>query len=231
MSWVKWLPNNVELLAIQPPGRATRIFEPAYSDMNTLISELLKVITSLIDRPYVLFGHSLGSRVAFELMAQCKKIGYRLPQHFIASGSRGPHIPVRKESIHQLPDEEFIAELKELNGTPKEILVNEELMALLLPLLRADFKLADTYSYASDTVFDCPISVLGGKDDIEITYEDLQSWGIYFSQPADVHTLSGDHFFIESNKQLIEEKVNMIILDVLSKLNLQSNTRNVHSSA
>lgn len=222
MSWSKCLPENVELIAVQPPGRATRMFEPSFSNMDALIDELLKTITKMIARPYILFGHSLGSRVAFELMARCKKIGYRLPLHFIASGSRGPHIPTRKKTIYQLPDKEFIAALEELNGTPKEVLENDDLMSLCLPLLRADFELADTYTYSSDTVFDCPITVLGGQEDIEITNADLQSWGNFFSRSADVHILPGDHFFIESNKQFVIQRVNMIIQSTFAKLNLKN---------
>ena len=225
ISWADWLPENVELIAVQLPGRASRMFEPAYSDIDALIRELVDIIPNIISRPYVLFGHSLGSRIAFELMSQCKDAGLKLPQHFIASGCRGPHIPPQEGPTYHLPDEEFIAKLSELNGTPREVLENVELMELYLPLLRADFKLADTYQYSSDTVFDCPISVFGGKDD-DVTRDDLQSWESFFSHEADVRIIPGDHFFIESEKQLIANEVNIILKRVLSELNLKGDMLN-----
>ncbi|NQY37922.1 MAG: thioesterase [Alteromonadaceae bacterium] len=219
MSWFKWLPENIEILAIQPPGRSTRIFERAHSNMEQLVNDLLMNISESLDRPYILFGHSLGSRVAFELMTQCKKRGLRMPLQFIASGSRGPHILPRKTSIYQLPDKEFIEGLKDINGTPKAVLENSELMELCLPLLRADFELADTYACRENNIFDCPISVFSGKADTEITHEDLISWGNYFSGSVDLQMFPGDHFFIESNKNLVVNKVNIIIQNLLSEIN------------
>ncbi len=218
LHWEKWLPENVELIAVQPPGRAARMFEPCYTDMGSLVNELLTIVSDLFDRPYILFGHSLGSRIAFELMIQCKIAGFRLPQHLIASGSRGPHIPSKKEPIHHLAYDDFVARLTELNGTPTEILENKELMELYLPLLRADFKLAETYSCTSNHRFDCSISVLGGDNDTDVTNDDLQSWGDFFSNPANVHLIAGGHFFIETNKSQIEKKVTMIIQNELLNL-------------
>lgn len=218
MSWAKSLPVNVELVAVQLPGRANRLFEPPHSNMDSLITELVDVISGLLDKPYILFGHSLGSRVAFELLDKCNRLQLPIPKHFVASGSRGPHSTARDEPIYHLPDDELILKLNELNGTPKEILENAELMSLCLPLLRADFELSDTYCYTSDTKFDCPISVLGGDDDTDITHDDLLSWGRYFSHTVETHILAGDHFFIDSNKQPVLKIINSIVSDTLESL-------------
>jgi len=217
-SWVNFLPSNVELTIVQMPGRGARMFEPAHADMNKVIKELLTVIPKYLNKPYVLFGHSLGSRIAFELMSQLNALKLPLPVHFIASGSRGPHDISNKKHIYKLPDNEFIAELKELNGTPKAVLENIELMEIFLPLLRADFELADTYYYQEDNVFNCPISVLGGKDDVAISLEQLQSWQNFFVNKAEVHMVSGDHFFIDSHKTLCLEIVNNIINKTLRRI-------------
>jgi len=211
MPWIKNLPSNVELVIVQAPGRGARMGEEAYSDMNDLIGDLIKVIPSVLNKPYILFGHSLGSRIAFELMNQLKKFDYELPQHFIASGSRGPHLKCTKESIYKLPQDEFIEELKSLNGTPKEIIENKELMELFLPLLKADFELADRYYYTGTSGFNCPISVFGGQDDTGISLSELNSWGDLFETDADINLFPGDHFFIDSQSSLIQQKVNAII--------------------
>jgi len=116
----------------------------------------------VIDRPYLLFGHSLGSRIAFELALRCRQLGLPSPVSFIASGSRAPHLRTHENPIYDLPEAEFVAKLRDLKGTPEEVLRNEELIQLLTPLLRADFRIADLYC-AAQTRLDCPIVVLERK--------------------------------------------------------------------
>jgi medium-chain acyl-[acyl-carrier-protein] hydrolase len=225
--WIKWLPDNVELIIIQAPGRGARIDESAYSDMQTLIKNLIEFIPHILNKPYVFFGHSLGSRIAFELMNQLSILNYAIPHHFIASGSKGPHHISTKEPTYNLPHDKFIDELKLLNGTPQAVLENKELMELFLPLLKADFEIADKYYYQGNTRFNCPISVLGGEEDVEISLSDLCSWGIFFKNDADIHILPGNHFFIDNNSELVQQKVNTIIQNCLYKLALENLTTNV----
>ncbi len=217
LPWSKDLPEHVELIAVQLPGRANRLFEPAHSDMDSLVNEIMTLIPVVIDRNYILFGHSLGSRVAFEVMHQCKLKGLRMPKHFIASGSRAPDIPSRIEAFHHLPDDEFIQELAELNGTPKEILENEELMAICLPALRADFKVSDSHIHKADTVLDCHASLFTGREDSDISESDLTSWEKFFSKTIDRHSFAGDHFFIENNKGEVLKRLGLIIRQTLAQ--------------
>lgn len=217
MSWAKLLPANVELVIIQAPGRGVRIAEQAYSNMSALVNDLINVMPALFDKPYVFFGHSLGSRVAFELMSQLYDKHKVLPLHFIASGSRSPNLKATKKPIHHLPDAQFIDELKVLNGTPQVVLDNQELMEMFLPLLRADFEVADTYYYQKKSNFDCPITVLTGVDD-DISPDDLQAWGDLFKTNIDLHYITGDHFFIDSHKDIVVEQVNKIISNTLKRL-------------
>lgn len=215
MSWANSLPENVELVIIQAPGRGIRIAEQAFSNMYSLVNELISVIPSVLDKPYILFGHSMGSRVAFELMHQLKVVKQPLPLHFIASGSRGPHIKATNKPIYQFSDDDFINELKILNGTPQAVLDNKELMEMFLPLLRADFEVSDTYCYQGNGKFDCPISVLTGEDD-DISIDDLNAWGKWFESELELYSIAGDHFFIDSHKEAVLNKVNMIINNALS---------------
>ena len=226
LPWIKSLPDNVELIIVQAPGRGSRIGELAYSDMQALIGDLIKNIPSILNKPYILFGHSLGSRIAFELMNQLKILNYALPQHFIASGSRGPHHKCTKESIYNLPHDEFIEELKSLNGTPQSVLENKELMELFLPLLKADFEIADRYCYKGEVRLNCPISVFGGEYDVDICLSKLNSWGDFFETDVDVNLFPGNHFFIDSQSKLVQQKVNYIIKNCLTKLALQGKSRN-----
>ncbi len=222
MSWAKYLPENVELIIVQPPGRGSRIFEPIYSDMKSLISDLLWLIPEHLNTPYILLGHSLGSRIAFELMVQLNKLKFPLPLHFIASGSRAPHLASDKKRIFNLPDKEFISELKKLNGTPKDVLENNELMELLLPMLRADFKIAENYCYSGSEIFNCPISLLAGNDDIDITLSMLEGWVDHFTEIKNIYIVSGNHFFIDNNTEAVIQKINEVIQQSLSNLSIKN---------
>ena len=148
-NWESSLPAGVELVLVQPPGRGHRIIEPLATSMQEWVQSLLPIITPHMSQPYVLFGHSLGSRFAFETMLQCLRLGVRPPLHFIASASRGPQFKSAQTPIWELPDAAFVAEMTKLGGTPDEVLQNEQLMALLTPMLKADFQISDTWKKAA----------------------------------------------------------------------------------
>lgn len=203
LSWGKELPDNVELIAVQPPGRGTHTSVNPYTDMASLVQGLLTEIVPLLDRPYVILGHSLGSKVAFELLNQLSLHRHRLPDIFIASGSKNPSEKRIAQSIHHLPDAEFIAELARLNGTPRLVLENEELMSLFLPVLRADFEISDKYLYTGTARFPCKLLVLGGKEDVDIPIDSLKHWGQFFSEDMQVNSFDGGHFFIDTQKKAV----------------------------
>lgn len=217
VSWADKLPEGVELVAIQPPGRANRIAEKPFSDMDKLISALISQMQSVKDVPYVLFGHSLGSKVAYELSATMQRLGQVNASHLIVSGSGSPGVASQEAPLYLLNDEEFIDKLSELNGTPREILENRELMSLLAPLIRADFKISDTYQ-PNGPLVDCPISILGGIDDADVTDELLQAWNELTTRPGRVHKFPGDHFFIEQHVDKVVQTVNDILFSVLQNL-------------
>lgn len=196
--WVEPLAaEEVELVLIQPPGRGSRFGEPPHTNMDSLIEELMQYaafITSHI--PYVFFGHSLGSRVAYELCCRLMTSGLPLPEYFIASGSGAPHLPNEDACLHDLPQKEFIQQLKQLNGTPKELLENQALMELVTPLLRADFRISDTYQ-AKKICMPFPILVFSGEDERDITPYQLESWSDLSTQGCEWVQFPGDHFFID----------------------------------
>jgi surfactin synthase thioesterase subunit len=218
LHWAKQLPPDIELISIQPPGRANRLFEAAHTSMDSLLSELFPALLPLFDKPYILFGHSLGSRVAFEVLNMCRDKGLHGPIHFFASGSRGPHIPQREEPIHHLSDQLFIDELRLMGGTPSEILDDPEIMSLYLPMLRADFQLSYDYTYKRGRIFNCPATVFGGLEDNGISQDDLRSWGNYFSKVTNVLMIEGNHFFIDSNSVYVQKKVLEAYKNSLGKL-------------
>ena len=190
------LPADVEVCAIQLPGREKRFLEPALECVDAIADQLAPVIGEKLDLPYAIFGHSLGALVGFELVRRLRNAGRPLPVRLFASGHRAPHLPDPDPPIHHLPDAEFIEELRELNGTPEAVLESSELLELVLPMLRADFAAAETYLYRSDAPLSCPITALGGTDDDKVSPEALQGWGEHTSGGFEFHLFEGDHFFI-----------------------------------
>lgn len=212
-SWAAQLPDGVELVAVQPPGRGSFMGTPAYNNMSLLVNALFDAISPMLDRPFILFGHSLGSRIAFELLRQLQCRNQRLPELFIASGSNSPDTARAKPSTFQLSDEQFINELQRMNGTPTEVLENRELMSILLPLLRADFQLAETYRFTGDIKFPLEVHVLGGQEDMDVPLANLSNWGHFFSKKVYVHAFAGGHFFIETQRSEVIALVRRLLVN------------------
>jgi len=179
--------------------------------MASLIEELAEVMcTQRRDLPFAFFGHSMGARIAFELSLSLRRNGLPQPERLFVSGSQAPHLPNRKRLVHDLPPADFKRHLAQLGGTPQELLDNVELMDLLLPTLRADFALWETYRYVSEPPLACPISAYGGTADPHVTHEELLAWGTQTSAAFDLQMLPGDHFFVRS-------ALNELLPDIVTK--------------
>lgn len=198
-NWHKMLPADIELNAVQLPGRESLFNIPALSDLSQLLPALLEAITPLMDRPFAFFGHSLGALICFELIRSQRRAGLREPLHLFVSGARAPQIPIYKEQIpvHQLSSEAFKERIRRYNGTPEEVLNNNDLFQLLLPTLRADFQLFETYTYIPGARLNCPITVFGGTEDARVSSDDLYLWQEQTNARFTVHTMQGDHFFLQ----------------------------------
>lgn len=208
--WIKKLNNNVELIAIQPPGRGSRMEERPHDFMKDLVNEIMLYADLISQKPYILFGHSLGSRMAFELAINMQLSAKPLPELFIASGSKAPHLPNIRPPIYNLPTADFNNELEKLNGTPKELLSNKELMLFFEPLLRADFKIAETHQSKAIRL-PIPIKVLYGQNDSYISVEMLNAWKNLSEFDVEITDIPGGHFFINEQSDLVLQKVNMFI--------------------
>ena len=205
--WAALLPPTVELAAIQLPGRQNRIAEAPITAMPTLVDTLGAVLAPLWDRPVALFGYSLGAILAFEVARLRRRQGLALPVHLFVAGHRAPQVPDRQPPIHHLPDAEFLAGIAQLNGTPAEILAHREILEMLLPVLRADFQLAETYHYDADAPLPCPLTAFGGTDDEKISADDLTAWRAQTSGPFAAQVFPGDHFFLHGARAPLVQAV------------------------
>jgi medium-chain acyl-[acyl-carrier-protein] hydrolase len=158
-----------------------------------------------MDRPFALFGHSLGAVLAFELARYLSSAGGPSPSHLIVSGHAAPQIPDERPPIYDLPDGGFIEKLREFGGTPEEVLGHRELMELLLPMLRADFQASETYVYRPGRKLACPVTALGGLRDNYVSRADLEAWAEQTSGEFSVGLFPGDHFYLNADEdQLLE---------------------------
>lgn len=206
-SWPAALPAWVEMCAIRLPGRESRMAEKPFTSVSALVPPLIEGLRPFLDKPFLFFGHSLGGFVAYETIRQLRHAQLPLPQKLFVSGTRAPHLPDPEPPIHNLPDPEFIAELRRLNGTPEAVLANEELLALVLPYLRADFSASETYTCEPHHPLNIPITAFGGQHDPKASREQLEGWQVHTHQPVLVDILPGDHFFIHSEKEVLLQKL------------------------
>lgn len=213
--WAAALPGDLEVCPVQLPGRESRLRDQPYTELPPLVATLADVLPPYFDLPFVFFGHSLGSLVAFELARELRRRGGPQPLHLFASGRRAPQLPAREEPIHDLPEPQFIEKLRELNGTPEEVLAHVELMRLLLPILRADFSVNETYAYVPEPPFDFGISAFGGLGDEDVTREDLAAWNEHTRGRFRLRMLPGDHFFLHGGRDLVTEALARDLAEVV----------------
>ena len=203
LPWEDLLPPQIELVAIQPPGRATRLDEGLLTSVVELAVQLAGAIPPMLDRPYLTYGHSMGSTVSFELLHLLKERSLPLPRRYFAAARQAPHIPRRIAPFYDYPLAEFMIELKRFGGTPDAVLQNAELMEMLVPMLRTELRAA--YAYHRDPVvkLECPASVFGGARDEIVLPEELTGWQEHFLEKMDFRLFESGHFFLEDNKEQV----------------------------
>ncbi|HEV7745465.1 MAG TPA: alpha/beta fold hydrolase [Pyrinomonadaceae bacterium] len=196
--WQGLLPEPIDVVAVQLPGRGERLSESPFQRLSEIVEALGRELIPYFDKPFAFFGHSMGALISFELTQWLRKHHQTMPSHLFVSGHRAPQVPKAIAPTWDLPEPEFIERVRELNGTPQEVLDNPELMQLMIPLLRADFAVCETYEYQPQSVLDCCLTVFGGVGDLESPYEHLTPWREQTSAPYKLHMLPGDHFFVQT---------------------------------
>ena len=195
--WRRRSPPGLDLCPVQLPGREARIREAPLRRMGPLVEEVWRRLEPWANRPYALFGHSMGALIVLELAHHARRKGHPLPAHLIVSGARPPHLREGGLSLHKLPDREFVQALRDLGGTPEAVLAHPELMDLLLPALRADFEVSETYGGRDLDPLHCPITAFGGDMDPEVPPEMVEEWRLFSSAPFESVILPGGHFFMD----------------------------------
>jgi medium-chain acyl-[acyl-carrier-protein] hydrolase len=197
-SWGRAFGPEIEVCSIQPPGREERFTETLFASFGPYVEELTEALAPWLDRPFAFFGHSLGALVSFECARIIRAGSRKAPARLYVSGCRAPQLPCRDTARAALPEPLFLDELRKLNGTPEEVLREPALMALLVPLLRADFGVFESFRYRDEPPFACPIHAFGGLSDPRVAREDLEAWACQTSGAFSLRMMPGDHFFLNA---------------------------------
>ena len=209
-NWHSSLPANVEVVALQLPGRETRFREPLLADLAVVVDKIEFAIAPLMDRPCVFFGHSLGGLIAYEVAKRLRDRERDLPKRLIVSGKRAPQYPPRRMAISLLPDADFVREIANYDGTPDDLLGNAEFIELILPRLRADARLFDDYVYSPCEILPCPITAFGGDSDVHVNRPELLGWA-ELTSAFDWRVFNGGHFFIKSGEAIVLRELAQIL--------------------
>lgn len=205
-AWRYFLGKNVEVQPIELAGRGSRFKEACYSDLKEALEDIFKKVENYADEPYVIYGHSFGALLTYELYHMIKEAGMKEPEQLFFSGCLPPHRRSSEKKIFELNDLEFINEIIKFNGMEKEVLENKELMNLVLPILRADFKLLERYKYTEKpNKISKKVTVLYGND---MTFEGVEGWRDLTSDNITFHHINGDHFFVKKNMKEVLDVVN-----------------------
>lgn len=202
-AWEAELPSWVALRAVETPGHGTRLRERPFTNIVLLANAVVRALRPLWEHPFALFGYSVGSLLAFEVARLLRQQGLPAPVHLLCAAYRAPTLPASGEPLHTLARPELIAELRRLGGTPEEVLSCDELLDVLLPTLRADFTLDETYAYTAAPPLDCPITVFGGLRDTRAPRHVLSDWSAQTRQRFRLRLCPGDHFFLNSARSVL----------------------------
>ena len=221
-TWAEQLPVDVEVYAVQLPGRETRLAEPSFTRLTPLIEALTAALQPHLDKPFAFFGHSLGALISFELARALHRDYTTYPVHLWVSGHGAPQVHERQAPIYGLPEPEFITALRAYNGIPEEVLTHAELRELILPILRADFELFDTYTHEDGEPLPCAISAYGGLDDPSVPTVQLAGWREQTAADFTQHLFPGDHFYLNTARPLLLQTLRDELAQVLNRLMIRS---------
>ncbi|MBN9617510.1 MAG: thioesterase [Acidobacteriales bacterium] len=215
--WIDRLPAEVEVLGVQLPGRENRLREQYIRNMDEIVEHLEREIGPALDPPYVFFGHSLGSLIAYELLQRLEATGRGRAELFVASGAPAPHTCISSGEPLTLTKEQIQRDLRKISGTDTTLLDNVELIALLLPMFQADFELYVNYRYRDAAPIKTPIVVIRGADDIYISHQRQLEWNRHTHGQFLFHIVPGGHHFMIDSSEAVLGLINNYLKPILSR--------------
>ena len=215
--WHLSLPAEIEVCAVQLPGRETRMREAPITTAQGVVDALLPAMLPMLDKPFLLFGHSMGAILAYECAQRLEQEHALQAARLMVSARVAPHRTPPRAPLHNLPEAEFVEGLKTLNGTPPEVFENEELLSLITPMLRADFAVNEAYKYQHDAKLNCDLVAFGGLRDPETIREGLEDWGNMTKGAFSLRMVPGDHFYLQTAHALFMRMLSLEIYQAVCR--------------
>ena len=199
--WADSLPSWIQIAAIQLPGREDRWSEPSVASMAPIVEALSREIPRFLDLPIAIFGHSLGGLLGFEFGRLLERQFRLSPLQLVVSAVEAPSArPSRHPILHRMPDQDFLNEIIKLDGVPREVQANDELLALMLPVLRADVTMYETYRLSFQPPLSCPILVIGAEGDTRVSPASLSEWRRHTRNRCELYRFPGNHFYLHPHR-------------------------------
>jgi surfactin synthase thioesterase subunit len=209
--WPSLVPGEIEVVPVALPGRERRFREPSATSVEELASALLHPLLHRAGSvPFAILGHSLGALVAYQVTRALAALG-RPPVQLVVSGAVPPHVPSPVPSLRDLPDDEFLMRVLDLGGFPREVLENPRFVAMIVPVLRIDFRATETYE-CHEVLSNVPLTALGGDDDLGVPEDLVARWADLTTGPAEIQVLRGDHFFLYEHQAAVLADVAAAVL-------------------
>jgi len=209
-TWPKALPR-IAVHVLDLPGRDARFDQPPFTRLDTLVASAADAILPLSRRPFALFGHSMGALILFETARLLRRRGVATPEHLFVSSFRAPHLPCPKPRRADMPDAMFVEEIRRINKPAFDPAEHAELLELMLPTLRADFRLVESYAFRPEPPLGCPITACGGSDDSEISEQELREWRHHTSETFDLMMLPGGHAYLQTQERTLLGRIHHVL--------------------
>lgn len=205
----KHLQKSIEIVPVELAGRGKRFEEPFYKSMEEAINDVYEIMGDEFEQGrYALLGYSMGSWLAYGLYKKIVQTNRRQPEHLFLAAKEPPHVKSDAKMVHKLDDENFMKEIVHMGGTSEKLLEDKALLALFLPILRADYRMTERYTESSlKEKLNCPVTVFAGEND-DISINDIKRWAEIADNSFSFHTFEGGHLFIQNNVETICDIIN-----------------------
>jgi surfactin synthase thioesterase subunit len=200
-SWTSEFPAHVEVCLMQPPGRESRWTEKPLLSVDAMAKAAAAALIPHLTKPFVFFGHSLGALVSFEVARELRRRQAPSPLHLFVSAHRAPQLPNPHPALRGLPDGDFVDAInRHYGGISQAVLDHPDLMALMLPCLRADITAFETYEHRDEPPLPCPIAAFGGRTDLRVSESEVEAWRVQTSDTFSLRMFEGGHFFLQTKR-------------------------------
>ena len=223
--WVKHIPSQIELIAIQLPGRENRFHEKPIKKTEKVVNEISNILESYFDKPFAFFGHSMGALLSYETARSLAENNKNIPEHLFISGRSSPDVVRKKSPIHHLPENLFLREIQKYGGLPKEVLDDAEMRSFFFPTLRADLEMCEKYIYNKTSALTIPITVYNGLADEGVNPSEKNGWEDMTEMPCEIKYFAGGHFFFRDSANDFFGQFRTDLENLVSKLRYKESSR------